>query len=68
MCVCAGRDSGDLTDPPGLRRRGMPGDAVPRLAQPESRLRSEGRRGKGLGKGRGRGGGGGESRGERNKR
>lgn len=34
----------------------MPGDAVRRLAQPESRLRSEGRRGKGLGKGRGGGG------------
>lgn len=51
--VCAGRDSGDL---PGAPRRGMPGDAVRRLAQPESRLRSEGRRGKGLGKGRGGGG------------
>lgn len=40
----------------GAPRRGMPGDAVRRLAQPESRLRSEGRRGKGLGKGRGGGG------------
>lgn len=44
----------------GAPRRGMPGDAVRRLAQPESRLRSEGRRGKGLGKGRGGGGRAGE--------